>query len=143
MPALAPLVIELGTSFALVDGQPIIPEEKFLAWVPRLDALRGAERTTIATDLVALAARFFNSAPEATEGAVFQLSLLAVRLIDDDANVAQVMQKIGMSTTAAQRLIGAEPVPMAMNNAPFDPKKSPLAARIAAMASSMPKKPNE
>ena len=142
MPALAPLVIELGTSFMLVDGQPIIPEETFLAWVPRLDLLHGVERTAIATDLIALAARFFNSAPEATEGAVFQLSLLAVRLLDD-ASVAQVMQKIGMSTTAAQRLIGMERAPIAMNKAPFDPKKSPLAARISAMASSMPKKPNE
>lgn len=118
-PTLHPLVVELLGAFELDEGQLVLSEATFEAWVGRLRGVPPDGRAAVATDLAVVAARFRREQPQATEWAVQALLFFGTVLVGSMLATRRVFERAGLELSpealkyveAAEQLKQAPPPP--------------------------------
>lgn len=101
-------VVDISARFSLVGGKPQLSDDDLCISRDLLSAVARERRSSVASELVALAIKFQRMAGEAAAPAVAQLCVLTGGLLDDTTEAARLFEREGVDLRGAAKRIGMD-----------------------------------
>ena len=89
-------ISKLADELKIVDGKIVVAKKQAVAWRDRARNWPAEDRRTLALDLVVFARRLLARAPEATQEAIYLISVMVAELVGGEQQARDLLEQGGV-----------------------------------------------